>query len=172
MKNLGPMVIGIIIGALVTYFAVPKLVDAPGDAPEGKITKPKGTISIAKATELSNNWAKYRKPAVDSCARAGGQKQDDRNVSWSLKELQEYIRYAKHESKKLGYEMTGIRVNLGVYGAHATPECRNLTTMFIEPIGHKAVSKASSLNLNLNLQYGGIPVPPHNRGHGGGDGYP
>ncbi len=166
MKNLGPIIVGIIIGAIVTYFTICRNQSGEPSKP------PEGVISIQKATELSNNWTAYRKPAVDSCAQVAGQKTDDRCVSWNLKDLRAYLSYAESESKKLGYEMTGIRVNLGVYGAHEVPECRNLTTMFIEPTGHKVVSKASSLNLSATLHHGGLPVPPYNRGGGGNEGYP
>ena len=170
MKNLGPIIVGIIIGAIVTYFTIcqNQLGDQSGEPPK----PPEGVISIQKATELSNNWTAYRKPAVDSCAQVAGQKTDDRCVSWNLKDLRAYLSYAESESKKLGYEMTGIRVNLGVYGAHEVPECRSLTTMFIAPTGHKTVSKASSLNLSTTLQHGDLPVRPYNKGTGGGHGYP
>ena len=174
MKKIGPTLLGIIIGALGTYFGVPNLTNTTPNTPVETVLEDKGkpmdTITIAKAIKLSNNWTVFRKPAVDSCAQAHGQKVDDRSVTWDLKGLQRYLRYAKRESKKLGYEMTGICVHLGVYGPHEVPECRNLTTMFIEPIGHEVISKASTLNFGMSGRTG-IPLPPYNNGEGGDNEY-
>lgn len=180
MNKIGSTLLGVAVGALGTYFGVPKNDTASTDASSVEISaleedkgQPMDTISIAKAMELDKNWTKFRKPAVDSCAQSQGQKQDDRSVAWNLKDLQRYLRYARRESRKLGYDMTGVRVHLGVYGAHEIPECRNLTTMFIVPTGNKITSKASTLTLPLQWGGGGtIPVPPFNNGNGGDDHYP
>lgn len=167
MKKLSYIILGIIIGALITYFFCPKQI---GEGPV-KIVKPKGVISVEKAKELNANWTLHRKAAVDSAAQKQGRNQDDRSTYWSLEDIENYLGYAKNQADSLGYQMTGIRVYLGVYGKNAGQTKKDLTTMFIVPTGKK--STASSLNLNLRGNDGDIPgSDPLNNGSGGNGGYP
>ncbi|AXP82710.1 hypothetical protein CJ739_3648 [Mariniflexile rhizosphaerae] len=166
MKKLSYIILGIIIGALVTYFFCPR---EKGEDPV-KIVKPKGVISVEKAKELNANWTLHRKAAVDSAAQKQGRKQDDRSTYWSLEDIENYLGYAKNQADSLGYQMTGIRVYLGVYGKNAGLTKKDLTTMFIVPTGKK--STASSLNLNLRGGHEDVPVDPLNEGAGGTGGYP
>ncbi|WP_100615397.1 hypothetical protein [Confluentibacter citreus] len=167
MKHLSYIILGIIIGAVLTYYFCPRVVQPPE-----KIIKPKGVISIEQAQALSDNWTLYRKPAVDSAAKKQGREQDDRSTYWDLEDIENYLGYAKNYSDSLGYTMTGIRVYLGEYGENAGQTKKNLTTMIIVPTGHKVKSQASSLNMNFQGGKGGIPVPPLNEGEGGEQGYP
>jgi hypothetical protein len=73
--------------------------------------------------------------------------------------------YAKHYSDSIKYDMTGIRVYLGVYGKNAGQNKKDLTTMFIVPTGKKSRSEASMSFLQPGS--GTIPVPPLNDGDGG-----
>lgn len=166
MKKLSYIILGIVIGALVTYFFCPR---EKGEDPV-KIVKPKGVISVEKAKELNANWTLHRKAAVDSAAQKQGRKQDDRSTYWSLEDIENYLGYAKNQADSLGYQMTGIRVYLGVYGKNAGLTKKDLTTMFIVPTGKK--STASSLNLNLRGGHEDVPVDPLNEGAGGTGGYP
>lgn len=168
MKNLSYIFIGIIIGALATYFFCPRV---EKDDPI-KIVKPKGVISVEKAKELNANWTLYRKAAVDSAAQKQGRKQDDRSVSWTLEDIQNYLTYAQNQSDSLGYSMTGVRIYLGVYGDNAGQTKKNLSTMFIVPTGAKNKAQAGIVNLNLQGGEGDIPVPPLNNAGGGQSGYP
>ncbi|TNJ46513.1 hypothetical protein KFZ70_13860 [Tamlana fucoidanivorans] len=167
MKNLAYILIGFAIGAILTYYFCPRTVDTE----EVVITKPKGVITVEEATALSNNWTKYRKKAVDSAAAKQGRSVDDRSVDWSLTDVEDYLNYAKQESKILGFDMTGIRIYLGVYGKNAGQSKQDLTTMFIVPTGKKSLSEANSVNLNIQGDKT-IPVGPLNEGGGGQGGYP
>lgn len=174
MKNLRPLILGIIIGALATYFFCPRQAPEEIEGKEeaksavAKIVEPKGVITVEEALALNNNWTKFRKPAVDSCITAQTQgeiKIDDRSVGWSVKDIKDYLVFAEAESKKIGYSMDSIRVYLGVYGANS-PNKAHFTTMFIAPLGEKLTSEASSMPFALPAQFPGIP--PLNAGQGGG----
>jgi hypothetical protein len=168
MKKLGSIIIGFIIGALLTYYFCPRPLVIEEEI---AIVKPKGVISIIKAKELNKNWTDFRQAAVDSAAKKQGRNKDNRWVSWSLDDIEDYLDYAKHYSDSIKYDMTGIRVYLGVYGKNAGQTKKDLTTMFIVPTGKKAKSQASSLNLVLPPSDETIPVPPLNEGTGGSNPY-
>ncbi|APY12480.1 hypothetical protein BWZ22_15185 [Seonamhaeicola sp. S2-3] len=171
MKNLRPLIIGIIIGALATYFFCPRQSIEEGNNPPKKIVKPKGVISVEAAKILNNNWNKERKQAVDSAARRYGREKDNRWVWWPVEDVENYLTYAKHYSDSIGYNMTGLRVYLGVYGNIKGSKKQNLTTMFVVPTGNKAQSNASTLNF-LPPTEEDIPIPPLNNGSGGNQNYP
>jgi len=166
MKQLSYIILGFIIGALLTYYFCPRVVQPPV-----KIVKPKGVITVEQAKVLNDNWTLHRKPAVDSAAKKQGREQDDRSTYWDLEDIENYLGYAKNYSDSLGYTMTGIRVYLGEYGENAGQTKKNLTTMFVVPTGHKAKSEASTLYVNYRDD-DGMPVPPLNKGDGGNTGYP
>lgn len=167
MKKLTYILLGFIIGCLLTYYFCPRVEQLPD-----KIVKPKGVITVEQAQKLSDNWTQYRKPAVDSAARQQGREQDDRSTYWDLEDIENYIAYAKKTSDSLGYTMTGLRVYLGVYGENADEEKKNLTTMFIVPTGHKAKSEAGTFAWSFQRDKGNLPVSPINDGQGGNQGYP
>jgi len=168
MKKLSYIVLGVVIGAIATYFFCPRQTQDSSIS----IVKPKGVITPEQAKELNMNWTLYRKAAVDSAAKKQGRNQDNRSTWWSLSDIENYLVYAQSQSDSLGYSMTGIRVFLGVYGENAGQTKKNLTTMFMVPTGTKKSSKASSININLAGDDQNIPVPPLNKGTGGNDGYP
>lgn len=170
MKKTSLFFLGIIIGALLTYFFCPRLPIA--ETMETRVVKPKGVITVEKAKELNANWTLYRKKAVDSAAQKQGRNQDDRSAYWPLEDIENYISYAKKHASSLGYTMSGVRVYLGVYGKNAGQIKKDLTTMFIVPTGNKNTSKASSLSLFLPPSNQDIPAPPLNEGVGGNGGYP
>ncbi|OYX23313.1 MAG: hypothetical protein B7Z06_10385 [Flavobacteriales bacterium 32-35-8] len=167
MKQLSYILLGFIIGGLLTYYFCPRVAQPPT-----KTVKPKGVITVEQAKILNDNWTLHRKPAVDSAARKQGRLQDDRSVYWDLEDIENYLGYAKNYSDSLGYTMTGIRVYLGEYGENAGQTKKNLTTMFIVPTGHKAKSEANALNINYQGGKDGLTVPPLNQGAGGTGGYP
>lgn len=171
MKKLGPIILGFIIGAVLTYYFCPRPSD---DMPtmHAENVVPKDTISVAQAKILSNNWANNNPTEIDSTIEVEGSRKKTRSVWWSLKEVNEYLAYAQAKSDSLGYTMTGVRVYLGNYGNVKDPIKKNRNTMFIVPTGPRNKSKASSLNLNILTAAEDIPAPPLNNGNGGEGGYP
>ncbi|NNC50377.1 MAG: hypothetical protein HKO01_07575 [Flaviramulus sp.] len=169
MKKLAYIILGFIIGAILTYKFCPR---EAVDTSVISYKMPKDTISVAKAIKLSDNWAKYNPTEMDSLIELEGSKKVTRSVWWSLKDVNEYLVYAKAKSDSLGYNMTGIRVYLGNYGKNIDASKKNRNTMFIVPTGVSTISKASSINLFLPPSDGDIPAPPLNDGTGSGNGYP
>ncbi|MGE5943216.1 MAG: hypothetical protein ACM31G_02645 [Flavobacteriales bacterium] len=166
MKQLSYIILGFIIGALLTYYFCPRF-----EQPPVKIVKPKGVITVEQAKALNDNWTLYRKAAVDSAAKKQGRMQDDRSTYWDLEDIENYLGYAKNYSDSLGYTMTGIRVYLGEYAENAGETKKNLTTMFMVPTVRKAKSEASTNYLNFQGGKGDPNVPPLNEGTGGDGGY-
>lgn len=170
MKKLGPIILGFIIGAVLTYYFCPRQIDDMYTV-DVENAVPKDTISVAEAKILSKNWEQNNATEVDSTFEVEGSKKKIRSVWWSLDEVNEYLAYAKAKSDTLGYTMTGVRVYLGNYGKNTDPIKKNRNTMFIVPTGNSSTSKASSLNFNVLLN-NDIPAPPLNDGSGGPNGYP
>lgn len=168
MKKLTYIILGFIIGAVLTYYFCPRLEE---NQPES-IVKPKGVISINQAKELNKNWTDFRKVAVDSAAKKQGRNQDYRSTYWTLDDIEDYLAFAKAASDSLGYNMTGIRVYLGVYGKNAGQAKKDLTTMFIVPTGKQKKSEANSLILLLPPGNEDILIEPLNDGTGGDGNYP
>lgn len=171
MKKLGPIILGIIIGALLTYYFCPRPIN---ELPTAVAKKgiPKDTISVAEAKLYSANWAKNNETKIDSTLEVEGSKKKMQSVWWSLDDVNEYLAYAKAKSDTLGYTMTGVRIYLGNYGNTKKVIKKNRNTMFIVPTGPRNTSKASSLNINFLVKEGDIPAPPLNEGSGGDGAYP
>ncbi|AUP77519.1 hypothetical protein [Flavivirga eckloniae] len=180
MKKLSYIILGFIIGAVLTYYFCPRgpEVDAMKTrfrTADGHVKKPKGLIDTSYAKKLNENWNKFRCQAVDSCVttQTGGKKEKDyRWTHWSLDEIENYIEFSKEAAEDMGYEMTGLRFYLGVYGKDAGEEKGDLTTMFMVPTGHKSYDAASMSPFTTFQGGGDIPTPPNNNGGGGNGGYP
>ncbi|MDD7886159.1 hypothetical protein [Flavivirga sp. 57AJ16] len=171
MKKFSYIILGFIIGAVLTYYFCSMDIDVKSMSTKFEI--PDGVIERDRAQNLNNNWTEYREAAVDSAAQQQGRKKDNRWTSWKLKDIENYLAYSKNEAERLGYNMTGIRVYLGVYGENAGSSKKNLTTMFIVPTGKKLHDTASMLPSSLRGdEEEDIPTPPLNRGGGGSGGYP
>lgn len=170
MKKLSYILIGILIGAVLTYFYCPRQ-DA-GSGQEVTAIVPKDTISVAKAKQFSKNWERHNPIEIDSIIEIEGSRKQMRSVWWSLDDINDYLIFAKTESDELGYNMTGLRIYLGNYGNTPDPIKKNRNTMFIVPTGSIKTSKASSININLRGDDDDIPAPPLNDGIGGDGGYP
>ncbi|SFD35680.1 hypothetical protein [Algibacter pectinivorans] len=171
MKKLGSVIFGFIIGAILTYYFCPRpLGDKPTKGSEYVI--PKDTISVAEAKVFSANWEKNNETEIDSTIELEGPRKKMRSVWWSLKEVNQYLAYAKAKSDTLGYKMTGVRIYLGNYGDRKKGPKKNRNTMFIVPTGPKSTSKASSVNMFFPPTDPDIPAPPLNNGNGGDGPYP
>ncbi|MBC3759681.1 hypothetical protein H7U19_14805 [Hyunsoonleella sp. SJ7] len=166
MKKLGLLIVGFIIGAVLTYYFCPREA-APNTEMEDKmeIVKPKGVISVAEAKLLNDNWTKLRKSVLDSITERSVGKEDNRSTWWSIDDVEKYIGYAKSEASKSGNTLTGLRVYLGVYGSNAGESKKDLTTMFVVPTGEKSTSEASFINFSLQNN-NDLPIPPLNEGGG------
>ncbi len=167
MKKLPYVLLGFILGAFATYYFCPSY--KTSETAEIAIVKPKGVIPIDEAKTLNNNWTNHRKAAVDHAAG----KVDDRSVKFSVQDIKDYLTYADAEATKLKYDMTGIRIYLGVYSGNAPNGKANYSTMFIVPTGKKSHS-TSSMNF-LDFSFKGdkdLLIPPLNDGDGGNGGYP
>lgn len=176
MKNLRPLFLGLIIGALATYFFCPRQessteVNLETSLQAKTITKPKGVITVDQAKNLNDNFTKFRKHALDSITQRRVKKNDYRWAWWSLEDIEDYIAFIKNETE--GKEnFTGLRVYLGVYGTEIDANKEGLTTMFIVPTGSKVVNKGSVFSAPLQGGNDNLPQPPLNNGTGGGSEYP
>ncbi len=185
MKRLSYVILGFIIGAFATYYLCPRPVDTDIDVDEHSIkssiqemsemkpNKPKGVVTPSEAKVLNDNWTLHREAAVNAAARQQGRDKDDRSTWWSINDIEDYIIYSKHVTDSLGYNITGMRVYLGVYGKNAGQAKKNLTTMFVVPTIKEGTAKASTSLINFQGNGGDCPeCPVLNSGHGGGKGYP
>lgn len=172
MKKTVYLILGFIIGALLTYYFCPR--DLGKTTAEIKIIKPKGVIPSGQAKKLNDNWTAFREAAVDSAAKKQGRNKDDRSTWWSIDDIENYIAFAKNQTDSLDYSITGIRVYLGVYGDNAGRTKKNLSTMFLVPTVKKNTIQASMNPFNMFVQKGDDcpECEPLNDGQGGSGTYP
>jgi hypothetical protein len=175
MRNLKPLILGIIIGALATYFFCPRQGgEEPSDetAKTAEIIKPEGVISVAEGKKLFKNWENNNRIVADSTMGDQDSKKRITNVGWSLKDIKDYLAYAEATSNSLGYTMTGLTVYMGNYGTDTDPEKKNENTLFIVPTGNeKTSSEASMIPITFQGDGKNLPTPPLNRGTGGDGDY-
>ncbi|WP_274474631.1 hypothetical protein [Mangrovimonas aestuarii] len=112
-------------------------------------------ITVAEATDLSDNWTNTRQAAVD---RAAG-KPDNRSVWCSLDDLRQFLDDAENEAKANGYDMDGVRIYLGVYGEEQLADKAGYTTMFLTATGKKTDTTDPTQDLT--------DIDPFNDGMGG-----
>lgn len=93
------------------------------------IQKPKGLITVDEAKKLSENLTRQKEDPNSKLF----QMDSNRSFWWSLKDLQQYILYAREECNKKGESINGLRFYIGAYG----PEKNNTTTMFMVPTCEK-----------------------------------
>ncbi|WP_299390626.1 hypothetical protein [uncultured Gelidibacter sp.] len=160
MKNLLLLILGILIGAFITYFYFSKT-----DA-DFAINAPKGLISPEQIKTLDNAYNPRYKLISDSIVtREGG---DNRSSWYGLDQVRDYLNYAEDEAKQRGYTMDGVRIYLG---AHPDQDGKaGYTTMFFVPTGKLVKTEASMLN--FSLQNGSSDIPDGEGLDMGGHGYP
>lgn len=119
MKNLFSLIIGLLLGGLITYyfFCSSGLTTTPP-----MTSTPAGLITPSEARDLSDNWTSYRKAANDSVAYGG---EDNRSSWYSIDDMEYYVSYAKDS-----LEASGIRLYLGV---DTSFDDGGLTTIFMVP---------------------------------------
>lgn len=142
MKNVGLLILGIILGASAMYFYS----DGTEGEPEAlALIKPKGVITPAEAKILNDNWSKKPKLLLDSIAG----RPDNRSAWWSTDDILKYISYAENQTDSLGYKMSGLRLYFGVYPNTAPRGKADYSTIFMVPTGKKKKSDASVLPTNF-----------------------
>ncbi|MCA0133183.1 hypothetical protein [Winogradskyella alexanderae] len=140
MKKIGPLVLGVIIGALAMYFYCNQTQSEMAKAQD--IVKPKGVITPKEAKTLDQAYNLKHSIINDSLFKKSADGGDNRSSWWSIEDIKDYIKYADKQAGELGYTMDGLRVYLGSYPA--TPgEMAGLTTMFIVPTGKKNTSQGA-----------------------------
>jgi len=165
MKNLGSLILGLIIGALVMYFYSNNL---NGSHVTDPIIKPRGVITPNQAIVLDSTYNSRHTLISDSIVK----RPDNRSSWWSLDDVTNYIDYAKNQSDSLGYNMSGLRVYLGAY-----PTSKNqvgYTTMFMVPTGDVKMvdgSKGFAASANTDIE-GANPLNMGTAGNPPNSNYP
>ena len=156
MKKLTPLILGLVIGALATYYFCPNCT-VTEEVVASPIVKPKGVIKSEAAKILGKAYdARYQ---LVSDSIFGGPNLDNRSSWYSLVDVNNYLRYADSQSTALGYNMDGIRIYLGAHPDGKTP---GYTTMFMVPTGSESLAEGNSSLFNFK-RVGGGDIP-------GGDG--
>lgn len=152
MKNLLSLLIGLIIGALISYY----FFCSSGLTTPPPTTTPAGIITANEAKQLSDNWANLRKAVNDSVAYGG---EDNRSSWYSIDDMEYYVNYAKDS-----LEANGIRLYLGV---DTSDGIGGLTTIFMVPTksGARPASPPKDISTANALDRGTGGTPP-------GQGYP
>lgn len=165
MKNLGSLILGLIIGALLMYFYMNNLY---GSHISNPIIKPRGVISPNQAIVLDSTYNSRHTLISDSIVN----RPDNRSSWWSLDDVTNYIDYAKNQSDSLGYNMSGLRIYLGAY-----PTVKNqvgYTTMFMVPTGELQMvegSKGFTASANNDIE-GANPLNMGTAGNPPNSNYP
>lgn len=164
MKNarLLPLVLGIVIGALISYFYFGQPSEDVQQAQE--ITEPKGLITPEEARTMDMAFNSRHQLISDSITK----RPDNRSSWWALDNLRSYLDYAENEAMNQDYTMDGVRVYLAAYPDEG--EVVGYTTMFFVPTGKSNASKGSMFN--FNFQAGSGDIPTINGFNDGGNGEP
>ncbi|QNK78071.1 hypothetical protein H7F37_03020 [Winogradskyella sp. PAMC22761] len=135
MKNIGLLIIGFIVGALVVflynsnnYKAAKYTVSKP----------PSGVISPDEIKMLSQEYNERYKIINDWLFKDS--KTGDNRSSWyKLEDIENYLAYAKQQAIDNGNTLDGLRLYLGAHPD--TNEEEGLTTLFFVPTGYNNTSE-------------------------------
>jgi hypothetical protein len=121
------------------------------------MVKPEKCISVEEARELEKGWLDSRRKEID---RAQGY-QDTREFFFTIEELEDYLKYVKEESKKLGAVNPGVRIYLGAYKPGKFNRDKSYSTLFIAPT-HEITNSPTTIENNYDIDpynntSGGIP---------------
>lgn len=126
-----------------------------------KFKKPAGLITIQQADSLEEAYKANQHKAINAfLSQNGVDVKDNREVWFSLEELENYLEYVKQESSKQDLEDLGIRV---YFGAKMNENKEMKSTIFFFPTHQSATRAAAARNLNSNgiqgLNYGSSGDP-------------
>ncbi len=143
MKNarLLPLVLGIVIGALISYFYFGSQTTDDDQKVQAR-PEPTGLISPEEARTMDMAFNSRHQLISDSITK----RPDNRSSWWALDNLRSYLDYAENEAMNQDYTMDGIRVYLAAYPNEG--EEVGYTTMFFVPTGISNASKGSMFNFN------------------------
>lgn len=143
MKNFGLLILGIILGALATYFYCNKDVDSMSGPPT--ITEPSGLIKPDKIKSLTQAYNQRHKIITDSLFKNA--KTEDNRSSWfKLEDIENYLTYAKQQAKDNNHVLDGLRLYLGAYPT-LDKDNPGLTTLLFVPTGYEKKSEGSFFSL-------------------------
>ncbi|WP_298897315.1 hypothetical protein [uncultured Psychroserpens sp.] len=164
MKKLGPIILGIVIGAVAMYFYFHNIknVDGMSDTPT-----PKGIISpkeIKVLTEAYNS----RYDSINNTVFRGVEGGDNRSSWYSLEDLRNYLTLAEKQAAEQGYTMDGVRIYPGALPAITGRP--GYTTFLFVPTGY--LDKSEGNMISLKQGGGGDDMPDGNGLDMGGEGKP
>ncbi len=164
MRKIGLVLIGIVIGALGSYFYFSGE-NVESSMAKQVIVKPKGLINPQTAEGLSQGFNSRHRLISDSIVK----RPDNRSSWWSLQDLRNYLNYAENQAIDLGYTMNGVRLYLGAHPK--ANERAGLTTMFFAPTGSVSISESSMFYFGMQKEDNG-DIPGAEALNRGSDGWP
>lgn len=131
-------------------------------SPKKEFKNPTGLITNEQANTMEEAYKANQHKAINAfLSQNGVDVIDNREVWFSLEELENYLEYVKQESAKQDLENLGIRV---YFGAKMNENKEMKSTIFFFPTHQSANKTAGPKNLNSNglqgLNYGSSGNPP------------
>ncbi|WP_460219114.1 hypothetical protein [Psychroserpens sp. MEBiC05023] len=139
MKKLGPIILGIIIGAIAMYFYFHnnKHVDSMSNT-----TTPAGIISPGEIETLTKAYD-VRYQAINDAIFRGVESGDNRSSWYSLEDLRSFLELAEKQASELGYTMNGVRLYPGAHPA--LKERPGYSTFLFVPTGYENTSQGGMM---------------------------
>ena len=163
MKKLGLILLGILIGIVISYFYFGKPTSDAEIEKSADVRPPKGLITEAQGIALDKSFDARHRLISDSIVK----RPDNRSSWYAIQDVKDYLSYAENEARGLGYTMDGVRIYLGAYSDSS--EGVGYTTMFLVPTGIKGVSEGNMLNFSFQ---GSGDIPGGSPLNEGGNGFP
>lgn len=124
------------------------------------VDKPKGAITVEEAQQLQKNYVKTR----GAILRDTFKYEDVRDVTFTIKELKQYIAYVEQELGSNLNDESALRIYFGTYPA-SDKYRYGISTVFIAPTQKRG--EQTQQGAFMNLSYGNEEIEPLNKGVGG-----